>query len=532
MKKRYLTNVIWSWTAVGINMILAFLLAPYIIRKIGTTDYGAWLLAMTLVEYYWLIDLGLRSATVKMSAEYRALGETSGLETLLSTAVLYSGFAGALLAIVTLLVAPQAGRLFKINHPAFATLVMVVGVSWAIGMLFNPFSAATEGYQRFDVFSRIWMVTSLTRAAGTVAVLHMGRGILEMGLVLFAGQLLMYAMTYIAFRRVVTGVQLSWRKSSWPMFVRMARYGIHTFTASLATRLMSQSIPPLIAYLLPLRFVTYYGVPVRMLDYGMEGIGRVGQVTMPNASDLMARGQRAELLKLGILANRYSLASIRAGHGLSGRVWIRSVQLVDPAVVRGRERLSVAGAADRLHGDGGSIQFGVHLVRHRAAQIIRAAADCRGVGGAGGGGRGAATRGPVRSGVGHVHGHAGKPRRGGVPVGFAGIGHTPTALRGQNLRPTAGQRRGGHGLAVDPTAAVAARTQLGRVDSGQPADVRALRSADLALQPGRGAPRHGGGPGAEAVGPVSKTGTGSTVPRSARDSAACPGFAPQIHPRT
>jgi O-antigen/teichoic acid export membrane protein len=330
VKKRYLTNVIWSWTAVGINMILAFLLAPYIIRKIGETDYGAWLLAMTLVEYFWLIDLGLRSATVKMSAEYRALGETSGLETLLSTAVLYSAFAGALLATVTLLVAPQAGRLFKIDHPAFPALVMVVGVSWAIGMVFNPFSAATEGFQRFDVFSRIWIVTGLTRTVGIVAVLGMGRGILEMGFVLFGSQLLMYALTYITFRRVVVDARLSWRKSSWPMFVRMARYGIHTFTASLATRLMSQSIPPLIAYLLPLRFVTYYGVPVRILDYGMEGIGRVGQVTMPNASDLMARGQRAELLNLGILTNRYSLAvfaPVTAFLGVYGfevcSLWIR-----------------------------------------------------------------------------------------------------------------------------------------------------------------------------------------------------------------
>ena len=338
MKKRYLTNVVWSWTAVGVNMILALLLAPYIIRKIGETDYGAWVLAMTLVEYYWLIDLGLRSATVKFSAEYRALGETSGLETLLSTAVLYSALAGALLGTVTLLMAPRVGRLFSINHPAFPALVMVVGVSWAIGMVFNPFSAATEGFQRFDVFSRIWIVAGLTRAVGTVAVLRMGRGILEMGLVLFTSQLLMYALTYMAYRRVVTGVRLSWRKSSRPMFERMVRYGIHTFTALLATRMLSQSMQPLIAYLLPLRFVTYYSVPVRILDYGMEGIGRVGQVTMPNASDLMARGQRVELLSLGILTNRYCLtlfAPVTAFLGVYGfevcSLWIRPSFAIESA---------------------------------------------------------------------------------------------------------------------------------------------------------------------------------------------------------
>jgi len=308
VKKRYLTNIIWTWSAAGVNIVVAFLLAPYIIRKIGESDYGAWVLAMTLVEYYWVIDLGLRSATVKMSAEYRALGETSGLETLLSTAVLYSAAAGAALGTFTLLVAPRAGHLFSIEHPAFPALLMVVGISWSIGMVFNPFSAVTEGFQRFDIFSRIWIVTTLTRTLGTVVVLEKSRGILEMGWVLLASQLLMYGLTYAAYRRVVRGVRVSWRKSSWDMFKRMARYGVHTFTASVATRLLTQSMQPLIAYMLPVRFVTYYNVPVRILDYGMEGIGRVGQVTMPNASDLMARGRRDELLKLGVLANRYSLA--------------------------------------------------------------------------------------------------------------------------------------------------------------------------------------------------------------------------------
>lgn len=307
MKKHFLTNVMWTWAAVGVNMVVAFLLAPYIIRKIGATDYGAWVLAMTLVEYYWLIDLGLRSAAVKMSAEYRALGETSKLETLISTATLYTAIAGALLATLTLAVAPYAGRLFASNHPAFPTLVMVVGVSWALGLVFNPFNAIIEGFQRFDIFSRIWITTNLVRTAGTVLVLELRQGVVQMGLVLFASQLLMYALTYICYRRVVGPVRLNWRRSSWPMFTSMVRYGVHTFTASIATRLLTQSMQPLIAYMLPLRFVTYYNVPVRILDYGMEGIGRVGQVTVPNASDLLARGKHDELLKLGILANRYCL---------------------------------------------------------------------------------------------------------------------------------------------------------------------------------------------------------------------------------
>jgi O-antigen/teichoic acid export membrane protein len=71
---------------------------------------------------------------------------------------------------------------------------------------------------------------------------------------------------------------------------------------------LRQSAPILIPYFLPVQFLAYYSVPMRILDYMMDGIGRVGTVTTPNATELMATGRRAELINLGVYVNRYSLA--------------------------------------------------------------------------------------------------------------------------------------------------------------------------------------------------------------------------------
>jgi O-antigen/teichoic acid export membrane protein len=63
----------------------------------------------------------------------------------------------------------------------------------------------------------------------------------------------------------------------------------------------------MIAWFLPLSNVAYYTVPSKILDYLIDAIGRVGMVTMPNATELLAKGDRGGIIKLGILANRYSL---------------------------------------------------------------------------------------------------------------------------------------------------------------------------------------------------------------------------------
>jgi O-antigen/teichoic acid export membrane protein len=298
----------WTWSAVFSSVLVAVLISPYVIRKIGVVNFGAWTLALSLVEYCWLLDFGLRSAAVKMSAEYRALERQDKLEELFSTGATYAAIVGVFIVIVTLFTAPHLGHLFRIATPAFPLLVTVVGVSWAVGLVFNVLGACAEGFQRFDLYSRILILINVVRSLGIVLVLRAGHGILQMGLVLLASQMLQYALLYAVFRQVAHGVNLSWRKSSRSMFSEMSRYGVHTFTATVATRLLGQSVPLLIAYFLPSQFLTYYVVPAKILDYAMDGVGRVGQVTTPNASELLARGKTQGVVELAVYSNRYCLA--------------------------------------------------------------------------------------------------------------------------------------------------------------------------------------------------------------------------------
>jgi O-antigen/teichoic acid export membrane protein len=75
----------------------------------------------------------------------------------------------------------------------------------------------------------------------------------------------------------------------------------------LSGRLISSAIPALIARLLTVGSVTYYSVTQKVLDYAGEGIGRIGLITAPRATDWMARGYRPQLLRLAEYGNKYCL---------------------------------------------------------------------------------------------------------------------------------------------------------------------------------------------------------------------------------
>ena len=305
--QRYLNNVLWTWMGVAAGIISAIFLQPYMIGKLGDIDVSIWMLTLSVVEYYWLIDFGLRSATMKMSAEFRALDQPDRLNELLSTGVAYSAIMAAGVVVLTIVIAPFAEKIWRIDRPVFGYLILIAGISWALGMIFNIFGACVEGFQRFDLLGRIWITTTVVRSVGVALVLFTGHGLLQMGFVLLGAQLLSYLLTYLSFRRVVPKAHISWRLASLPMLKEMIAYGIHTFTTIVSTRLLNQGLPAIIAYFLPTQSVVYYMTPMKIMDYAMDGIGRVGQVTTPNATELMTKNRPRDLAQLGIYANRYCL---------------------------------------------------------------------------------------------------------------------------------------------------------------------------------------------------------------------------------
>src|SRR5580658_3439026 len=99
-KRAYLFNIAWSWLGFATMLLSSGIIMPMLIRRLGTATYGIWALAASLVEYFWLIDLGFRPATVKLSAEFRASNRLGDLNHLVNTSLAYALIAGGAVVLV------------------------------------------------------------------------------------------------------------------------------------------------------------------------------------------------------------------------------------------------------------------------------------------------------------------------------------------------------------------------------------------------------------------------------------------------
>jgi O-antigen/teichoic acid export membrane protein len=306
----FLSNVVWSWSGVLFSLISGLFLSPYVIHHLGDERYGIWVLVFSLMDYYNVVDFGFRSAVIKFASHYRVTGEADRLEALVSTGLVYFSIAAVAVLAASLVIERNVTRWFHVlprDDAAFRFLVITVGVGFALGIVASPFTGVLEAYQRFDITSRITIVATGLRVLGCLAVIRAGFGLRAMGVCLLAAQLISYGLFYVSFRRQLPGRTFGLRKAQFSTLRHMLSYGTHTFVSNNSLIVLNQSAPVIIGHFLSATQVAYFSFPLRLLNYSVDFVNRMGVVTVSKIAELTALGDLKTIGRMGIVLNRYCL---------------------------------------------------------------------------------------------------------------------------------------------------------------------------------------------------------------------------------
>lgn len=71
-----------SYVSIGVNIVFGLLYTPWMVQQIGSSDYGLYMLANSLIAMF-MIDFGLSSAVSKYISEYNAKGDQQKVNNLL-----------------------------------------------------------------------------------------------------------------------------------------------------------------------------------------------------------------------------------------------------------------------------------------------------------------------------------------------------------------------------------------------------------------------------------------------------------------
>jgi O-antigen/teichoic acid export membrane protein len=311
-QNRFLTNVLWSWTGVAASFFQGIIIPPFVLRKLGTEHYGIWMTIFSILEYFWFFDLGLQSAITNFCARFLALRDPRKLNEVISTAFFYFSIIGLTIMCLSPLLGHWAPGFYKIlpqDRDEFTRLVTMTGVSWGLCIMLHMFLSALDGFQRFDLTSRIAVLQVVLRSIGYFVVLSLNQGhvLIRMAWIHIGTQLLGYVLYFFLFRHAFPELRLAPDSVKWSMFREIFRYGIKSFVASNSTLVLQQSGTQAVGRYLGQTMVGFYGLPMKLLQQSIDAVSRVGMITRSSAAELTAMGRRESVISLGVYSNRYSL---------------------------------------------------------------------------------------------------------------------------------------------------------------------------------------------------------------------------------
>src|SRR5437899_201013 len=88
-------NVMWNTAGTATHLLAGFVVAPFLVHRLGQTIYGLWILIASLTGYFSVLDLGIGGSVGRQLAFFRAKNDERGVNSIFSTALaILSGVGG------------------------------------------------------------------------------------------------------------------------------------------------------------------------------------------------------------------------------------------------------------------------------------------------------------------------------------------------------------------------------------------------------------------------------------------------------
>ena len=309
--KRFALNVMMNWVAMAVGMVVPFFLTPFVIRHLGLTAYGIWILAVSTVSYLGVLDMGLRSAVIRFVSKAEAQGKPEDATRVIGAALWVRVLIATAVAVLSIGLALLFPHLFKIpsgmQRPAQLTVLMCA-LSVALTLISGVFGAVLAAIHRFDVLSLVSASQTLARAAGVILILTSGHGLITLAFWEVSISLLGGLTTMGMALKLFPPCRARLARPDKGILKMIWSYSFTTFIFIIATQIIINTDNLVIGAFLSVGMVAFYSIGGSLMSYSTQVVTSVSTTFTPMASNMEAAGRAEGLQRLLLRGTQGTLA--------------------------------------------------------------------------------------------------------------------------------------------------------------------------------------------------------------------------------
>ncbi|MBL7688420.1 MAG: oligosaccharide flippase family protein [Bdellovibrionaceae bacterium] len=208
LKKVLFSGAFWSLLSLLVSGLSGFILLPVMLRYLGADGVGlfALLTLFSLSGFAQILELGFQTTTAKYVAEYRGQKNDEQIAALVGTVLQVYFALGALIAIGGFFAAEAVAKAM-VSTPSLASdfllCLRLLFLSFTFTLPYLVMVGVLSGYHRFTTVKSIEILGHLLRLLGTLVVLLLGGGLVDVFILQMAIQLLQFLAILVAAVRLL-----------------------------------------------------------------------------------------------------------------------------------------------------------------------------------------------------------------------------------------------------------------------------------------------------------------------------------------
>jgi O-antigen/teichoic acid export membrane protein len=303
-------SVLSNWFAIAAGMAVGFLLSPFLVHRLGNVAYGVWVLVVSSVGYFGLLDLGLRNSVTMFIAKGHTTGDHEGASQIISAALWVRLQMAAFVLVLSGALAAVFPMIFKIP-PAMATdarvVVLLTGLNFSIYMSLGVFAGVLSALNRYDLYTLVTLTQLTLRVVGVVAVLRTGHGIVAIALCeLLSATVGNLLFVYVA-RRIYPELKIRIKKPDIAILKKIWTYSVYVFLLMVAVQLVYQTDNMVVGAFVSTSAVTFYSIGNSLCRYTQQFVSAMTATFTPAASTYDAAGNTSNLRGLYYYGTRATM---------------------------------------------------------------------------------------------------------------------------------------------------------------------------------------------------------------------------------
>lgn len=302
-------GAIISYVGILLNIAISFLYTPWMIRKIGVSDYGLYSLILSFISYF-ILDFGLSQAIQRFIAKYRAENNEDKVAKMVGITTKVYLAIDAFIFIVLFVFYFFISNIFTGLTPAEVErvkgLYIIAGTFSVLTFMFKPLAGAMMAFEFFMEEKALELLNKVGTVLFVCLALSFGADVYA--LVFINGAIALFASfaKYLVFKHK-SKLKIQWSYFNKGELKSVFSFSAWTFVISLAQRMRITIVPTILGILSNSTEISLFALGITIEGILFSFSHALNGLFLPKVTRMIHQESRSEVNSLMIKVGRIQL---------------------------------------------------------------------------------------------------------------------------------------------------------------------------------------------------------------------------------